>query len=413
MTRAWIPPLGLAFGQLCHGLSWILALWIAITLGVSSLSLADFAWIHLVALGWLTTTALSILLHAIPAFVDVRWRFEDVARYALFGFAVGVAAFVIAFLAAPATLAIVAALLGAALTLYLLSAWSTLWPAFRSKDRVQAAVARAFAVTLLLLFVTMVLGVASAALFTQHSVPAWVAHLPAAHARVALFGWLTLLIYGVSARTLRPIAGNRSRHPILHVVAGSATLIGALLLAAGASATIAWLSWLGAGFIAVGAAAYVVDVAAVLSGSTVTYRPPQYFVAAGVIWLMVALAFGAGILAGEPWQKAFVFVMLAGWAGQMVNGHILHIGVRLIATIYRGDDDETEPRALLDPFRPWLTFAAMQLAVAFVAIGLIAGNGVPAAFGAAVGVIGWFVLMTALARARRTAILLDVTSKLK
>lgn len=403
MTRRWIPPLGLAFGQLCHGLAWILALWIALHSGIALATPAEIGWIHLVALGWLTTTALSILLHAIPAFTGVRWRHEALARGALFVFGAAVAAFVAAFLWSPQQVFIGALGVGVALAIYLTAAWKTLRPAFRSADRVERAVARAFAITLAMLFIAMLLGVGSAALFSSFNAPAWVAHLPPSHAAIALFGWLTLLIYGVSARTLRPITGNRSTRPMLHVVSGTATLLGALVLAAAAGAAIPWIALVGGGLIAVGAAAYVVDVAAVLSGSTVEYRPPQYFIAAGITWLLVALAFGAGTLAGRPWQGAFVFLMLAGWAGQMVNGHILHIGVRLIATIYRGEADETEPCELLDPLRPWLAFGAMQLAVACIAIGLIAASAAIVAFGAASGAIGWLALVSGIARARRAA----------
>jgi hypothetical protein len=95
--------------------------------------------------------------------------------------------------------------------------------------------------------------------------------------------------------------------------------------------------------------------------------------------------------------------MLAGWAGQMVNGHILHIGVRLIATTYRGDDDETEPRDLLDARRPWFAFAAMQIAVALVVAGLVAQLGTLSAAGAAIGLMGWLTLMSALAIAWQRA----------
>lgn len=403
MKRHWIPPLGLGFGQLCHGGSWLLALMIALRTGAAGSPLYAIAWVHLVALGWLTTTALSILLHAIPAFTDVRWRYEGTARTALFFFGGAVVAFVAAFFVSPQSLFAIAAVLGATLTIYLATAWMTLSAAMRSADRVDRAVARAFTATLLLLFVTMLLGVGSASLFARVATPEWIARLPGAHAGVALFGWLTLLIYGVSARTLRPITGNRTRRPVLHVITGAATLLGALLLAAGNGSAIAWLSWLGGGLIAAGAAAYIVDVAAILSGSTVTYRPPQCFIAAGVIWLAAALVLGAGLLAGRPWGAPFVFVMLAGWAGQMVNGHILHIGVRLIATIYRGEDDETEPRELLDARRPWVAFAAMQFAVALVTAGLVSETGGVTTAGAAIGLIGWAVLVGALTSARQRA----------
>lgn len=401
--RHWIPPLGLAFGQLCQGASWILGIWIALRVGVGTISLPEIAWVHLVALGWLTTTALSILLHAIPAFLEVRWRSETLARTVLFIFGAAVVALVVAMLIAPAALLPVALALGSLLTIYLATAWATLVPAFRSSDRIDRAVARAFASTLLLLFVAMLLGVASSSLFSTPSPYAWIARLPPAHAGIALFGWLTLLIYGVSARTLRPITGNRSRRPVLHIVSGTATLAGALLLAAGAGATISWLAILGGVFIAVGAAAYVADVSLVLLGATVTYRLSQCFIAAALFWLLCALSFGGGVLTGGPWEAPFVFLMLAGWAGQMVNGHIFHIGVRLIATIYRGDEDETEPRELLHPRQPWLAFAAMQLAVAVVAYGLAARNDVVTAAGSAIGTIGWLATVVALAQARTAA----------
>ncbi len=403
IRRHWIPPLGLAFGQVSHGLSWLLALWIAVGIGVGGLSLPEIGWIHLVALGWLTMTALSILLHAIPSFLDVGWRFEGVARYSLAFFGAAVAAFVIAFLAAPVLLWIVAIVVALSLTVYLATAEITLGRAMRSGDRITKAVARAFAIALFLLFVAALLGAASAWIFSELQRPAWLFAIPAAHGSIALFGWLTLLIYGVSARTLRPITGNRSQRPMLHIVTGTATLIGAVLLAAGTAARIPLLAWFGGGAIAAGAIAYAADVASILAGATVTHRAPQLFVGAAVAWLGVALVLGGGILAGMSWQAAFGFAMLAGWAGQMVNGHIFHIGVRLIATIYRGDDDETPPEDLLDRRLPWSAFVAMQLAVACVAAGLIFESTALAAAGAALGVLGWLAIVTALAGARLRA----------
>lgn len=401
--RHWIPPLGLAFGQLCHGASWILALWIALRVGVGGLLLPEIGWIHLVALGWLTMSALSILLHAIPTFLDVRWQFETIARYSLGFFAAAVAAFVAAFLAAPERLWIAAIFVVLTLTVYLATAALTLQDALRSADRIIKAVARAFSITFFLLFVAIVLGAASAWIFSELPRPAWLFAIPPAHGSIALFGWLTLLIYGVSARTLRPIAGNRSQRPLLHVVTGTATLAGAVLLAAGAAARILWLAWLGSGFIAAGAIAYGVDVATILAGATVTHRVPQCFVGAAVAWLAAALLLGAGVLSGMPWQTAFGFVMLAGWAGQMVNGHIFHIGVRLIATIYRGDEDETPPEELLDGRLTWSAFAAMQFAVACVAGGLLFENAAVVAAGAALGIVGWVAIVTAIGAARTKA----------
>jgi hypothetical protein len=87
----------------------------------------------------------------------------------------------------------------------------------------------------------------------------------------------------------------------------------------------------------------------------------------------------------------------------MVNGHIFHIGVRLIATIYRGDDDETRPSELLDQQRPWFAFAAMQLAVALIVEGLVARSADVTGAGAAFGLLGWITMISALASARGAA----------
>ncbi|HYL27216.1 MAG TPA: hypothetical protein VEW74_05225, partial [Candidatus Nitrosotalea sp.] len=284
----------------------MLALWIALRVRVASAPYAEIAWIHLVALGWVTVSALSILLHAIPAFLDVTWRNETLARYALAATAAAIAALVIAFLLLPAALGITATILLGALIIYLVTAWATLAQASRSEDRSDRAVARAFAVTLALLAIAALLGTLIAWMLAGAQVPAWIAQLPPAHANLALFGWLTLLIYGVSARTLRPITGNRTRRLALHVIAGTTTLLGAPLLALGSALAASWLLWLGGALVAAGAAAYVLDVAVLLAGASEAHRVPQAFVAAGIAWLGAAMVLGAGVLAGAPWQLAFV-----------------------------------------------------------------------------------------------------------
>jgi hypothetical protein len=71
MTRRperWIPPEGLIFGQLAHGASWILFL---------ALAMRDLSVTGLPALGWVHLVALSILIHVIPAFTNVTWRWES------------------------------------------------------------------------------------------------------------------------------------------------------------------------------------------------------------------------------------------------------------------------------------------------------------------------------------------------
>jgi len=402
--RHWIPPAGLLFGQLCHGASWLLALWIAVALNADSNTLPAFAWIHLVALGWITITAFSILLHAIPAFLDVAWKHESFARGAVAAAAVTIAALVVTFFVALPALGIVATIVAIPLFSYLVTAWQTLSAASRSEDRIDRAVARAFAATLAMLGLVILLGLALAWALSGVFVPPWIGRIPGAHANLALFGWLTLLIYGVSARTLRPLTGNRSRWPKMHAIVGTATLLGALILPAG----IAWASggavWTGAALIALGAACYILDTGDAIRRATVTHRPPQAFVVAALTWLAVAIALGAGVLLGKPWGAPYVFVLLMGWIAQMVDAHVFHIGVRLIATTYRGDEDETEPSELLDPRLAWMSFGLFQGAVAAIGAGLLVSSKALCTAGGSLGFAAWTVSMLAMAKARRRAL---------
>ena len=57
----------------------------------------------------------------------------------------------------------------------------------------------------------------------------------------------------------------------------------------------------------------------------------------------------------------------------MVNAHLHHIGVRVVATMVAGDDNETRPWELLVPHLSWFAWAAAQTAVAATALGLVAG----------------------------------------
>jgi len=69
--RHWIPPLALITAQIAHGASWLIIFAAAWT-GNFDNPLFGFAWIHTVALGWITMAALAILLHALPNFIDVE-----------------------------------------------------------------------------------------------------------------------------------------------------------------------------------------------------------------------------------------------------------------------------------------------------------------------------------------------------
>lgn len=399
--RHWIPPAALVYAHLAHGFSWLLLLWAAWSASVYGYT--GFAWIHTVALGWFTMAAFAVLIHAMPNFVDVEWRGETVARWSLVVFGAGLALLVYGFLGNTRMLGVAGDLLLASIVVYVGTALWTLAGAMRG-ERVQRAVARAFSSTFLFLLAAAVIGYGLAGMLGGRNA-AWAASLPAAHATLGALGWLSLLIFGVSMRTLRPIAGGGTRFRWMHIVVGSFTLLGVPLLAVGLAAGNGVPAWAGGALFAIAALGYAFDVFDVLRRATIPHRPPQAFIAVSVLWFLAALAIGGGALAGKPWQPAYIFALLAGWVGQMVLAHFHHIGIRLISTIYRGEDDETRPEELLEPRLSWFTFGAFQVAIALAVVGLMHESLGLLARGAIFGIAAWIAMtanvLAARARAKR------------
>lgn len=399
--RHWIPPLALAYSHLAHGFAWVLLLWAAWTASEPH-GFVGFAWIHTVALGWVTMAALAVLLHALPNFVDVEWRGQTVARWSLVAFGAGVALLLYGFLGNAPMIGAGGDLLFASILVYLATAFWTLAGAMRG-ERVQRAVARAFTGTFLFFLATAVIGYGLAGLLSGRGVT-WAASLPAAHAALGTLGWLSLLIFGVSMRTLRPIAGAQTRFRWMHIVVGTAALFGVPILAAGLGVRNSLMEWIGAGLFVLGALGYAFDVFDILRRASIRHRPPQAFVAVSVVWFLAALAIGGRALAGDSaWQSAYIFVLLAGWVGQMVIAHFHHIGVRLIGTMYRGEEDETRPEELLEPRLSWFTFGAFQIGIALVAVGLLHNELGLIARGAVFGLAGWIAMSANVLAARARA----------
>jgi hypothetical protein len=115
---------------------------------------------------------------------------------------------------------------------------------------------------------------------------------------------------------------------------------------------------------------------------------------------LIALVLGGFVLSGKPWGAAYVFVLLMGWVGQMVNAHLYHIGIRVLATVYRGEDDETRPQELLEARLSWYSFIAFQLAIAGVVVALIGGNDALVARSAIFGITGWIAVVANVLAAR-------------
>lgn len=398
--RHWIPPAALFYAHLAHGFSWALLLWAAWSQNVHGY--VGFAWIHAIALGWVTMAAFAVLIHALPNFVDVEWRGETVARWSLLAYGAGVALLLFGFLGNANALAPAGDLLLASIVAYLATAFWTLAQAMRG-ERVQRAVARAFLGTFLFLIAAAVIGYGLAAMLGGRGIT-WAASLPAAHATLGTLGWLSLLIFGVSMRTLRPIAGQTTRFRWMHIVVGSFTLLGVPLLAAGLAAHNVPLAWIGGVLFVLAALGYAFDVFDILLRAKNPHRPPQFFVAFGVLWFLVALAIGGGALAGLPWQPAYIFALLAGWIGQMVLAHFHHIGIRLVSTLYRGEEDETPPQVLLEPRLSWFTLGAFQIAIALVVIGLLNEHLNLVARGAVFGIAAWIAMTGNVLAARARAV---------
>ncbi|TAM88904.1 hypothetical protein EPN42_08430 [bacterium] len=392
-SRPWIPPGGLIAGHLAHAFAWAMLTMLAVT-DWSGPTMRGIAWIHLVALAWLTLTALTVLIYVMPAFTEVDLRHERLARVALALFGIGAFGMVVSFWGEhPGALAWSAGLVLAGLLVYLMAVLPMLSAATRG-PRTEASIARAFLIVFSFLVAAAVLGLGMALALGGHAAPGWLTTTPAVHAHVAGIGWLTVLVMGVSVRTSGPIFGARPSVLWHHITAAMAITIGIFALAVGFWFSLGVLVWIGAIFVAVALALYVLDVIDLASHATVTHRPPQAFYLASVAWLAVAGVLGLGVAGGVHWQASYVFVGLVGWVGQMVLAHLHHVAIRMIATTFRGEDDETPPSQLLSLPLSWLTLVAFQLAVFFGAVGLAGSDVAVVHVAGFCGLLGW-ILMTA------------------
>ena len=394
--RPWIPPSGLLAGHIAYGASWCV-LWLLAQDDDPS-PMRVLSWIHLVALGWATLVALSVLLFVLPQFTDARWRGESWARAGIAVFAAGAYAMVIAFFqGAVSWLWIACAVAVGGILAWVIPAYVTLSTILPAR-KTEAAIARALATVFAFLGAAAIVGFAMARELA-HGGGAGLANLARAHATLASIGWLTLLVMGVSARTIGPITGHRSPRRWVHVVSSTLVTAGAIGLAAGLWAGVNPAAWFAAICVG-GLVIYSLDMLALVITSTVPHRPPQGFVAASIVWLLVACGLGLSFVAGDAGLAfAVVFTGLVGWIGQMLTAHLHHIGIRLIATTARGDDDETPPEALLHSRLSWISFALFQAAVGLGCISQLVQDAAILRLAAVSGLLGWVAMTANIVRA--------------
>jgi len=394
-TKPWIPPFALMAGMGAHGLSWLL---LALTVwpSVPGLTFPALAWIHLVALGWLTMIALAVMVHVIPGFLDTDWELEPIARWALLPYGIGMLLLVGAFLGiGPWAFQWGGGLLVASLVSFMIPAFLTMIR-YKAPEGTKVPYRFAFTSVLCSLLVAAILGATMAWALAGAPWSHLLATLLPLHAILAGGGWLSLLILGVSARTIFPVTGRKRYLLPFHVIISAGFFGGLILLLLGlipGVAHVAW-RWLGVGLASLAAVLYLVDIAKVLWKAPNPNRPPQAFIAAALVYFVITMILGAGVNAGmTQWQAPLAFVALVGWMGQSVNGYLLHIGIRLMLTMVRGEEDETAPGEVTPPAWSWTSFVLFQLAILWGLGVLLTGHGEWLPLSGVFGLLGWFWLV--------------------
>lgn len=222
---------------------------------------------------------------------------------------------------------------------------------------------------------------------------------PAAHAVLAIAGWITVLTVGVSARTMRPICGLKSRYPKLHIFSGSALWAGTLIAALGLWFGAQWFAVAGFAFLLAGIAIYAFDMLDIIAHATVAHRPPQMLMAVAVVFAVLAAIAAIFSMYGIPLAPAAVVAALLGWAGSAVLAHLHHLGVRVIITFVRGDDDPTRPWMVLQPALTWTSAIAYVLAAVCATAGAALDAGTLVQAAAVLGAVSWVSLAVNIAGA--------------
>lgn len=403
LLRSWIPPFGILFGLLAFLFAWVILFFAGkgMTPRAGIPVRLELVWIHTMAIGFMTVTAISVLFHVMPAFTGTSWKHERIARNTLPPLALGFLGMTGSFLTRNASfwawgfvLAAGAILLWVGLFFYSLLEG-------RTRLRDAGSPMALFLIPVGFLALTATLGLSMGMLLAFPPTPSWifVRGIPV-HMASGLLGWLTALLWIVSSRTRRPILGTRSPNPAWLPVALALLAGGLILFLLGRL----WMNGLvqkGGGLLAgAGILLELADSVRLLRRASSPHPVLWAWWATGVAGLSGSLIAGATVLLTNAPRapELFVYLLLAGWVQPFLLGHLHQIGVRLLATLVRGPEDQTPPVRLLSTPLSWGFWGLTLLAILAGLWGTGAGSGPLLELSGILGILSSGLLLLHLVR---------------
>ncbi len=356
LLGSWIPPFGILFGLFAYASSWIILLFAGVeTTPTTGIPFGfELAWIHTLTIGFFTMIAISMLFHVLPAFTGLPVVNEKAARSTLPFLGLGAIGIVGFFLDRGTRDWAWGFPMGA----FAILAWTALFFASLWRGVVQRPALGLRIIFFLLpagfLLATALFGLWAGTDLVFPPFPDWVVpRVIPAHLSMGLLGWLTLLIWIVTASTHRPILGVAADFPLLVPLASGALAVGLACVVAGRLADLHSIY-------IVGAVILLLSVLLYLGWSVVLLRkahpsPPilKVWWITAVSGLGISLFAWAGHLLWGVRLDLGVFVFMTVWLMPILLGHLHLIGVRLLATLVLGPEDQTPPRRILKPSYSW------------------------------------------------------------
>ena len=330
---------------------------------------------HVLTLGFLTMAIIGASLELLPAALGVARELDRVAGTIYYLYLLGVAVLLIGFgTTSPGAQIAGGALLTLAIGLYLAVMLATLTAA-RVDTVIDAYVVVAFGAFLFaaLLGVVLLLNATGGVLAQDHTPRL------AAHAGMAVAGWLTLMLYAAAYRLLPLLspAHRPARHRAAQVQLGLTVLGLVLLLVAGVGGgtQARVLSSLAIVLVAAGAAVFVWQLARLYTqGDHLAYDVTYPFaLSAGLSWLVALCVASGAVWASQPFgSPAYVvagWLGLFGWAAMMVIGLLYRLDV-LVAWADRRSRVGVWPETMDAPLAPDDVAARPLIAAARLRFGL-------------------------------------------